>query len=176
MRFIVLFCAALSLSGCFAAKSKRVEARGSLTAAQYLIEDMGVAEKVRANLPAIAAAVEQQMVALWPDSAAEASAARAVVEKRSEPMIAELQSALTQTYSRRFSLAELQAIDIYETGPKDDAAKSAFQATPAGAKYFAQQPQIRAEMHEASVSWGKRSSVRFMEEMKAELRKRGHSI
>jgi hypothetical protein len=176
MRLIICLLSALALAGCFASKSKRVEARDNLTAAQYLVDDMGVADRVRALIPTIAAMVEQQIVALWPECASESKEVRGIVEKAVEPTITELTKNLTQSYAHRFSLPELLAIDAYESGPKDEAAEAAFKANPIGAKYFAQRRSIGDEVRDATQRWTKRSSLRLLDDMKAELRKRGHAI
>ncbi len=172
MRFLFLFCTALPLTGCFAAKPKRVEARDSLTAAQYLIEDMGVAEKVRALVPTISAMVEQQLVALWPECAGEAKELKGIVEAAVEPTIAEVTRNAAQSYARRFSLDELKAIDAYETGTKDEATEAAFKATRVGARYFAQRRLIADEARETTRRWTMQSSQRVYED----LQKRGHSV
>ncbi len=162
IKILQAFTVAVALTS-FAPPLKADEEAARLAAAKDLVARIHVEATMKQVLPSMFVQIRNMLVQQNPKIAKDLDEILPRVMEKFFTRLDEIKDPIAAIYARRLSEAELRQV-------------IAFYDTPTGAKLVTMQPDIARESMELGGRWGARIAGEAVEDMKAELRKRGHSI
>ena len=134
-----------------------------LQAAKDLIGAMKTEETFKQIMPTVFAQLRQVIVTANPATAKDVDAVFGPAEAKFIQRLDELKGEIAPLYARAFDARELREM-------------IAFYRTPTGAKLIQLQPQLAQGSMAIGQSWGQRIFKEVEEDVKKQLRERGHKI
>lgn len=153
----------LALCGAFVAPSRADDSTERLAAAKELLSAMHTSDTFKQIFPSLTTQIRSVIVAANPKAGKDYDEIAPRIESKVFRRLDEILDQIAAIYAKSFTALELHDI-------------AAFFKTSTGAKLVSLQSQIAQSTLQLGAAWGQKIAAELQEEIKTELRKRGHQI